>query len=208
MTSAYLGRIDGPTRVAFWTEEPASHGYDHAQLIEIDLARTPHAALAGEIPWDAIDVDDAAGTPGGELGGTTLGPRWPEIQIAAAASLERSFIARLPAQRRPAVPPTNMGGRAYEYELVLYWPNGPDPRAGKRYAGHHAEIIDERGTLARVKVYPPGDSDQPHARTSMMWIDLAAPDQCDAGPNALTQIGTGDAPKQGALFLIAGEMRA
>jgi hypothetical protein len=28
----------------------------------------------------------------------------------------------------------------------------------------------------------------------------------DAGPDGLTEIGTGDAPKQGALFLIAGSL--
>jgi hypothetical protein len=40
-----------------------------------------------------------------------------------------------------------------------------------------------------------------------MWIDLASPEHCDAGPNSLTEIGTGDAPKRGALFLISGHLQ-
>jgi hypothetical protein len=36
---------------------------------------------------------------------------------------------------------------------TVYWPHLADPRAGKRYAGHFAEMLEERGTLARVAVY-------------------------------------------------------
>jgi hypothetical protein len=39
-----------------------------------------------------------------------------------------------------------------------------------------------------------------------MWIDLASPEHCDAGAASLTTIGTGDAPKEGALFLITGQV--
>jgi hypothetical protein len=39
-----------------------------------------------------------------------------------------------------------------------------------------------------------------------MWIDLACAEQCDAGPQGLTTIGVGDAPKRGALFLISGQL--
>jgi hypothetical protein len=38
------------------------------------------------------------------------------------------------------------------------------------------------------------------------WLDLASAEQCDAGPDRLTEIGTGAAPKRGALFLIAGQL--
>lgn len=87
-----------------------------------------------------------------------------------------------------------------------FWPGTGDPRAGNRYAGHHARILDERGTLARVAVYPPGRSQQPEARPVTMWIDLASPEHCDAGTASLTTIGTGDGPKHGALFLTTGQL--
>ena len=43
-------------------------------------------------------------------------------------------------------------------------------------------------------------------RPVTMWIDLASAEQCDAGPDSLTTIGVGDAPKRGALFLISGQL--
>jgi hypothetical protein len=99
-----------------------------------------------------------------------------------------------------------MTGRVCEYTTTVYWPHVADRRAGRRYAGHYAEVLEERGTLARVAVYPPGSSKQPHARPLAMWIDLASAEHCDAGSESLTQIGVGDAPKRGALFLISGEL--
>ena len=96
-----------------------------------------------------------------------------------------------------------MGGRAYEYTTVLYWPNTDDPRAGKRYAGHHAELLEERSSLARVAVYPQGTSDRPNVEPRTMWIDLASAEHTDAGPHSLTEIGLGRSPKSGALYLIS-----
>ena len=103
-------------------------------------------------------------------------------------------------------PPAGMSERPYECTTARYWPHLDDPRAGRRYAGHHAQILQEQGTLARVAVYPPGKSQQPGARPVTMWIDLGSPEHCDAGPGSLTTIGTGDRPKRGALFLISGQL--
>lgn len=205
-TGAYLGRLEGETRVAIWSEDPAEHGFDVSRLFAIDLAMTPNAAVMGEISWDAIQVDDLITGPNGS-GGTTLGPRWPEIQTSGAACLEQKFIATLPEALRPPCPPKHMHGRPYEHWSLLYWPHIKDPRAGRRYQGHHADIIDERGGLARVCVYPPGTSDVPNARTFKLWMDLSDPDQCDAGVDQLTQIRVGDGPKSGALFLISGMLQ-
>jgi hypothetical protein len=151
-------------------------------------------------------VDDCFAGPNGTLGGTTLGPRWPEIRLEGAVYLERAFRDSLPAERRPDCPPKGTDGRACEFMTVVYRPGQDDGRAGKRYAGHYAEVREERGSLARVAVYPPGTSRRQGVRVLTMWIDLASPEQCDAGPDSLTEIGTGDAPKQGALFLIAGHL--
>ncbi|MDX2092539.1 MAG: hypothetical protein SFX73_32040 [Kofleriaceae bacterium] len=207
-SSAFLGRIEGETRCAFWAEEPSTHGFDATKLISLDLAMTPNAALEGRISWDAVQVDDCHVAIGGNLGGSTLGPRWPELHLYGAVYLEEQFRAKLPEAVRPSCPPSGIGGHAYEHTSVLYWPHIDDPRAGKRYAGHHAEIIDERGTVVRVRVYPPGTSDAPHAQPQTMWLDLAAPDQCDVGPRSLTQIAPADGPKTGALFLFTGALDA
>jgi hypothetical protein len=205
-TGAFLGRIDGETRCAFWVGEPVDHDFDPALLIDVDLARTPSAAAAKEIGWDEVQVDDCFAGPNGAVGGTTLGPRWPELQLAGAVYLELGFVQSLPQPLRPPCPPVGMAGHAYECMTSVYWPHLDDPRAGHRYVGHHGEILQEQGSLARVAVYPPGRSTQTGARPVTMWIDLACAEQCDAGPESLTTIGVGDAPKYGALFLISGHL--
>jgi hypothetical protein len=205
-TGAFLGRIDGETRCSFWSEDPYDLDFDPQRLIDVDLARTPSAAAAKETPWDGVQVDDCFTGPNGAVSGSTLGPRWPELRLAGVVYLERGFVSSLPVAVRPACPPTGAGGQAYEYTTTVYWPHTDDARAGNRYAGHHGEILEERGTLARVAVYPPGRSQLPNARTATMWIDLASSQQCDAGPDSLTTIGVGDAPKRGALFLISGQL--
>lgn len=205
-TAAYLGRIDSATRVAFWADDPQRVDFDPARLIAVDLARAPSAAMAGKIPWTAVEVDDCMTGPAGELAGTTIGPRWPEIQIAGVALLEAGFVARLPDILRPACPPRGEGGRVYEYMTALYWPDTGDPRAGIRYSGHHAEIIECRGSLAYLKVYATGTSEAGDAAPTEMWIDLESPKQCDAGPLQLTTLRPGAPEPSGALFLVSGHL--
>jgi hypothetical protein len=99
-----------------------------------------------------------------------------------------------------------MDGRDYEHMSVVYWPHVGDPRAGKRYTGHHAEILEERGSLARVAIYPRGTSNRPNAAPTIMWLDLSSAEQCDAGKDGLTQIAVGTGPKSSPLFLVAGSI--
>lgn len=205
-TPAFLGRIDSETQCGFWSEEPMDHGFDPQRLISVDLARTPSAAAAKQIGWNDVQVDDCFSGPNGVVSGSTLGPRWPELRLTGAVYLESGFVASLPATLRPACPPVGADGQLYEYTTAVYWPGETDPRAGKSYAGHYAEILQEQGTLARVAVYPPGMSRQLDVRPVTTWIDLAAPEQCDAGPASLTTVGTGEGSKCGALFLISGEL--
>jgi hypothetical protein len=199
-TPAYLGRVDGPTRCAFWAEAPQGHDFDPARLIEVDLACTPSAAEAKEIGWDEVQVDDCF-TP-------LAGPAGPELRLTGGVYLERDLVAALPAAKRPTCPPRGMVGYEYEYLTTVYWPDEDDPRAGRRYAGHYAEIVNERGPLARVAVYPPRRSAGAAVMPVAMWMDLTSPEQCDAGPYSLTAIGVGDAPKRGALFLATGLLSA
>ena len=204
--AGFIGRIDSETRCGFWAEEPTDHAFDPGRLITVDLARTPAAAAAKQIGWEEVQVDDCFTGPNGVVSGTTLGPRWPELRLAGVVYLEHGFMTSLPAALRPACPPPGASGEACEYTTVVYWPGTGDPRAGNRYAGHYTRILEERGTLARVAVHPPGRSQQPEAAPVTMWVDLASPEHCDAGTASLTTIGTGDGPKQGALFLITGQL--
>ena len=204
--AAFLARIAGETRCAFWTDEPTEHDFDANRLIEIDLARTPSAASAGDIAWDEVDVDDCYAGPTGIVAGTTLGPRWPEMQLAGMVWLSERFLTRLPAALRPPCPPPGAEARGYEFQSVVYATGTGDPRAGTRYQGHHAKIVEERGTLARVAVFPAGSSLRTTVAPHMMWIDLSSAESCDAGPHALTEIGTGDRRKEGALFLVVNRL--
>ena len=138
------------------------------------------------------------------IGQCPVTPRYSTagIQTMGLVYLETSFAAQLP----PTSLPADAHARPYERTTVLYRPQIADPRAANRYAGHHAEILEERGSVARVVVYPPGSSLKPGAKSHKLWIDLADPEQCDAGVDQLTQIGPGAMPKQGALFLIAGRI--
>ena len=205
-TPGFLGRIDSETRCAFWVEEPVDHGFDPGRLIAVDLGRTPSAVLAKEIDWNDVQVDDCVTGPNGVITGTTLGPRWPELHLNGALYLEQQFVQALPARLRPACPPVGMDAHPHECMTCVYWPQADDPRAGNRYTGHHAEILAEEGRLAWVAVWPPGRSASPTVPAVRMWIDLSSPEQCDAGPESLTEIGTGAGLKSGALFLISGRL--
>ena len=105
-TGGFLGRVDGDTRCAFWAEEPVDHDFDPKRLITVDLARTPSAAAAHEIGWDAVQVDDCFTGPNGNVCGTTLGPRWPELRLTGAVYLER-----LPGHAAGCAPPGVPAGR-------------------------------------------------------------------------------------------------
>ena len=207
-TPAFIGRIDGEARCAFWADEPVDHGFDRAKLIPIDMSRAPSAAISGQLEWSAVQVDDCYGGPDGNMMGTTIGSSLTELQIAGGGVyLAEPFWRSLPEALRPPCPPAGATAHAHEYQTVLYWPGTSDPRAGKRYAGHHAEIVEERGGLARVAVFPQGGSLRRGVKPAVMWIDLASPEQCDAGHDSLTRIGIGDRAKVGALFLILGSLQ-
>ena len=202
-TPGFLGRIAGATRCSFWVDDPVDHDFDATRLIEIDLANTPSAAVAGSIAWSDVQVDDCFPGPTGNLMGTTLGPGWPEMQLAGLVCLEQKFRDALPDALRPPCPPSGVHGRDYEFHSVVYWPGTDDPRAGKRYAGHHGTIVAQQGGVALVAIFPPTTSDRPGAKPMLLWIDLTSPDECDAGPHSVTRLGR-DGVTEGPVFLIAG----
>jgi hypothetical protein len=204
---AFLGSIESECRCCVWADEPTDHGFDRSRLISIDLSLTPSRAAAGEIGWGDVRVDDCVLGSSGRPGGTTLGSYWPELQLVGALYMEEKAWRALPEPMRASSPAEGMPGRDYEFMSTVYWPDTDDPRASSRYLGHHAEILEEVGRLARVAIWPPGESLNPNVEPMALWIDLSSPDDCDAGPESLTTIGTGDAPKSGALFLPSGKLK-
>jgi hypothetical protein len=181
MVGAFLGAIDGETRCRFWADDPTAHGFSASRLIAVDLARTPAAAAARRVPWSAVEVDDAWAS-GGALAGTSLGPAWPELSLSGVVYLAHARWAALPRSRRPRCPPPGAQGRAYEYQSVVHWTGTRDPRAGRRYLGHHAEVLDAVGHLAHVAIYPAGRSRAAGVEPVHRWLDLDDPATCDVGP--------------------------
>ena len=190
----FIGRIDSESRVAFWAQDPSEHKFDASRLISVDLSLTPKAAAMRQTSWDAVQVDDCFVLANGSIAGTTIGPRWPELRLNGDVYLEESYWQKVPTIARPSS--MQDAGREYEFRTVVYWSHLDDARAGRRYFGHHAEILQEQGTLARVALYAPGTSNRPNARPMTLWIDLSAADQCDAGKDSLTEIGVGKARRR------------
>jgi hypothetical protein len=191
---AWVGRLDTRTACAWWADDPNRLGFDPGQLIEIDLAKNPAAYLNGSITLEEIQVDDAPG----DGGLTKLGPTWPEGSAINSVWLEARFYQRLPSQ--PELPQRFMSCHDYELTSVIYWAEA-SRGIQRRCWGVYAEISAEQGSLALCTIWAPGTSltQQP---AGSWWIDLAA--QADPIANGLTVIGTGAAPKRGALFLDAG----
>ena len=65
------------------------------RLIQADLTRAPTAAAANQIGWDDVQVMMATRALTATMGGTTLGPRWPELRLVGAIYLERDFARAL-----------------------------------------------------------------------------------------------------------------
>src|SRR5262249_44578851 len=83
---------------------------------------------------------------GGKVSGTTIGPRWPEMQLSGVVYMEIGHWERLPAKLRFPRPPRDVRARDYEHTRTVYWSHTDDPRAGRRYAGFHVELLELRET--------------------------------------------------------------
>ena len=194
---AWVGRLDSRTACAFWADDPNNLGFDHGQLIEVDLARNPAAYLAGSISADQIEVDDAPS----DGGLTKLGPTWPTGSTINSIWLESKFYDHLP--HKPAFPQPFMSCQDYELTTIIEW--SPDGKSiARRFWGVHVEISAEQGGLALCTCWTPGTS-QRQKPAGSWWIDLTT--QADPIASGLTAVGTGSAPKRGALFLDANVFR-
>ena len=97
--------------------------------------------MTGAIGWDEVEVDDCYTGIRGNISGTTLGPRWPEIQIVASVFLEEQFLLRLAPARRPACPPKGMSGRDYEHKMALLGCSTAVHPTGQRTIRRMARIL-------------------------------------------------------------------
>jgi len=195
---AWVGRLDGPTACAWWADDPNNLGFDRGKLIEVDLARNPAAYLSGSIGLGDIQVDDAPAN-GGLM---KLGPTWPTGSTINGLWVEATFYDRL--HHKPQFPQPFMSCHGYELTTIIEWaPGGKSIQ--RRFWGAHCEISSEQGTLALCTIWTPGTA-QTQKPAGSWWIDLAT--QADPASNGFTTVGTGAAPKQGALFLDSPAMRS
>ncbi|HEY6422067.1 MAG TPA: hypothetical protein VIY28_02215 [Pseudonocardiaceae bacterium] len=197
--------LDGDTRCAFWTAEPVDHAFDPALLIEVDLARTPSAAAAKEIPWDAVQVDDCFSGPNGAVSGTTLGPCWPELRLTGG--LPGASVCGIVAAVRA---PTGSAG-GHERRGLRVHDDGVLARAG-RFTGRKPLCGTLRGNSRRTQHaglgggLPAGEisGSQRSGGEHLDRFRVVATVRRRSGQP--TTIGVGDAPKRGALFLISGRL--
>lgn len=202
--SAWVGRIDGETRCGFWAKNPIEINFDPVLLVPVDLSKTPAMARKGKIEWDEIQVDDGPdGNGGGGL--TSIGPWFPDGKTTGVIYLEKQYWGRLRSDIRPPFPPPGFSAKEYEFMTVVYKDGA---RAGKRYVGLQAKILEESGTTARVGILltcPPPRTNQnpPPKNPSEHKFDLSSLDfDAHVSQGGLTEIGTGAGkPKQGALFM-------
>lgn len=194
---AWVGRLDERTTCAWWADDPNHLKFDQSLLIRTDLSLNPTAYVSGRISLEEIQVDDAP-IDGGL---TKLGPTWPTGSTINGIWLEQAFYNSLP--QRPAFPQPFMSCHDYELTTAIYW-TPKARRIERRYWGVHAEITAEQGALALCTIWTPGSS-KTQRPAGTWWVDLAT--QADPLANGLTAIGTGAAPKQGALFIDGSAFR-
>lgn len=144
-TGAYVGKIDGETTCSFWPTDPISIGFDQAQLIAIDLAKTAESAAAGTIAYTDVHTEDSK---------RTFGPRWP----LGPGFYGRVYVREAYAAGRVPNPPRGASGRDYEFKLVIYRAGTGDARAGRRYQGVHVEIGATGSGGSQVDIIGPGTS--------------------------------------------------
>jgi hypothetical protein len=195
---AWVGRLDGRTACAWWADDPNNLSFDAHKLIEVDLARNPAAYLRGSIPIEDLQVDDAP-VDGGL---TKLGPTWPTGSTINSLWIEATFYNSLP--HKPQFPQPFMNCHGYELTTVVEWaPHAPGIQ--RRFWGVHCEITAERGPLALCTIWTPGTA-LTQKPAGSWWVDLAT--HADPTANGFTAVGTGSAPKHGALFLDAPGIRS
>lgn len=169
---AWVGAIHGPTTCEWWSGDPVQLRWDRAQLMRLDLARTPSAAVAGRIKPAEIECDDgpAAG------GRTTIGPLFPGGMMVGTCWVAHGYVQRQAGKLAAGVPP-GVGGHDYEWTIVQYFDG---EQGNRRFYGFHANVLQCQNHLSLVELWHPGTGTTGAKPAGTWWLDLAA----DADPTA------------------------
>lgn len=166
---AWVGAIQSPTICDFWDCDPDQLNWDRTLLHTVNLARTPSAAIAGQIQVSQIEVDDHAGSGGR----TTIGPLWPSGTTIGACWLSDHGLATLGMK-----PGLSAGGNGHDYEfMTIQYFDGE--QLNRRFYGFQANLLQVQGYLSLVELWNPGTGSGPAKPAGAWWLDLAA----SADPN-------------------------
>ncbi|TMQ27879.1 MAG: hypothetical protein E6J90_01485 [Deltaproteobacteria bacterium] len=174
---AWVGAIHGPTVCEWWDRDPSQLSWDRTQLHQLDLSKTPSAALAGRIPVADVEVDDHR-TNGGR---TTLGPRWPGGAMVGACWVSEGYLTRnglTPPGARPGP-----GGHGHEFTFVQYFDG---EQGNRRFYGMQANLLQQQHNLSLVQIWHPGTGAGAAHPAGTFWLDLnsdADPSTSPLSPN-------------------------
>lgn len=180
---AYVGRLEGITRVGWWNGDPTASGFAASSLMTCDLSKTPSAARQGTITPQDIQCDDYRSEGG--LNG--IGPRFPGGQMIGSMWATETYLATVGS---PAF--ATAGTYDYELTMTMYW-NGE--LGDRTFNGFHARIVGApQGPLSLVEIWSGGTAQSGAAPAGRWWLDIAAV----SDPNYTT---ISPASPTGALFL-------
>jgi hypothetical protein len=200
-SGAYVATLLGERKVEIWVKDPVIGKYSTSQEFPIDLDKCPSKLSTADRALVQIDDGVYAPSEKGD-GSTTIGPTYPSQREGAyvgAAYIADIYRDQIQAKgiEIPCPPPGYEDSYDFEFQVAWYWPGTGDPRGGKRYFGHYAEVIKTEGRLALCAIRVAGS-----LKTSVnVWVDLSSPDDCDAGPGSLTHLSLEGNVASGSLFL-------
>jgi hypothetical protein len=158
---AWVGAIHGPTVCEWWNHDPGQLAWDRSLLHRVDLAKTPSAALAGQLPVAQVEVDDHT-TRGGR---TMIGPLWPGGTMIGALWVSESYLAA-----------NQLTAPSHEFQLVQYFDG---EQQNRRFYGFQASVLQTQNHLSLVQLWHPGTGATSAPPAGTWWLDLGA----DADPS-------------------------
>ncbi|HEX8107586.1 MAG TPA: hypothetical protein VF516_07640, partial [Kofleriaceae bacterium] len=161
---AWVGAIHGPTVCDWWNHDPGQQQWDRSLLHRVDLAKTPSAALAGQIPVSQVEADDHA-TKGGR---TTIGPLFPGGTMIGALWVSESYLAA-----------NQLTAPGHEFQLIQYFDG---EQQNRRFYGFQASVLQTQNHLSLVQLWHPGTGAGTAPPAGTWWLDLGASADPSAPP--------------------------
>jgi len=167
---AWVGAIHGPTVCEWWDHDPGQLSWDRSLLHRLDLAKTPTAVLAGQIPLAQVEVDDHA-TKGGR---TTIGPLWPGGTMIGAVWVSETYLQA-----------NKLTAPSHEFQLIQYFDG---EQQNRRFYGFQASVLQTQSQLSLVQLWHPGTGATAAAQPAgTWWLDLGASADPSAPPPSAGQ---------------------